>query len=65
MNLTMIFETHHYGTFAELYEKFSKEKVKSDLENKRKEFMAKQKRFSDSLSRAQKLDSIKNASKKK
>ena len=31
MNLTMIFETHHYGTFAELYEKFSNEKVKSEF----------------------------------
>lgn len=31
MNLTMIFETHHYGTFAELYDKFSNEKVKSEF----------------------------------
>lgn len=31
MNLTMIYETHHYGTFRELYSKFSKEKVKSEF----------------------------------
>jgi len=31
MNLTMIYETHHYGTFRELYAKFSKEKVKSEF----------------------------------
>lgn len=31
MNLTMIYETHHYGTFRELYHKFSKDKVKSEF----------------------------------
>ena len=49
----------------EVVDLLTKEKVKSDLENKRKEFMAKQKRFTDSLSKVQKMDSIKNASKKK
>lgn len=31
MNLTMMFETHHYGTFAELYEKFKNENVKAEF----------------------------------
>ncbi len=30
MNLTMPSETHHYGTFKELYEKFKSEKFKSE-----------------------------------
>ncbi len=48
----------------EVIDLLSKEKVKADLENKRKEFMAKQKRFTDSLEQVQRLDSIKNATKK-
>ncbi|MCL2038942.1 MAG: 16S rRNA (cytidine(1402)-2'-O)-methyltransferase [Bacteroidetes bacterium] len=31
MNLTMPFETHHYGTFAELFNKFEKEKTKAEF----------------------------------
>ncbi len=31
VNLTMPFETHHYGTFAELLEKFNKEKIKAEF----------------------------------
>lgn len=31
MNLTMIYETHHYGTFKEIYEKLSKEKIKAEF----------------------------------
>lgn len=31
MNLTMPFETHHYGTFEELYAKFSENKVKAEF----------------------------------
>jgi len=31
MNLTMMYETHHYGTFAELYEKFKDENIKAEF----------------------------------
>jgi len=31
MNLTMPYETHHYGTFAELFNKFEKEKIKAEF----------------------------------
>ncbi len=31
MNLTMPFETHHYGTFAELVKKFENSKIKSEF----------------------------------
>jgi 16S rRNA (cytidine1402-2'-O)-methyltransferase len=31
MNLTMPFETHHYGTFDELYKKFENSKLKSEF----------------------------------
>ncbi len=31
MNLTMHYETHHYGTFAQLYEKLKEEKTKSEF----------------------------------
>lgn len=31
MNLTMPYETHHYGTFYELYQKFKAEKVKAEF----------------------------------
>ncbi len=31
MNLTHSFETHHYGTFKELYDKFKSEKVKAEF----------------------------------
>ncbi len=31
MNLTMAFETHHYGTFQELYEKFKDERIKAEF----------------------------------
>ena len=31
MNLTMPFETHHYGTFRELYKKFEDEKIKAEF----------------------------------
>ncbi|MFH1050699.1 MAG: 16S rRNA (cytidine(1402)-2'-O)-methyltransferase [bacterium] len=30
-NLTMPFETHHYGTFSELYERFSEKKFKGEF----------------------------------
>ena len=31
MNLTMKFETHHYGTFKELYDKFKDQRVKGEF----------------------------------
>jgi len=31
MNLTMPFETHHYGTFSELLKKFKNEKIKAEF----------------------------------
>ena len=31
MNLTMPFETHHYGTFSELYNKFKDERIKAEF----------------------------------
>ncbi|MBS3999142.1 MAG: 16S rRNA (cytidine(1402)-2'-O)-methyltransferase [Desulfobulbaceae bacterium] len=31
MNLTMHYETHHYGTFSELYNKLKDEKIKSEF----------------------------------
>jgi len=31
MNLTMPFETHHYGTFTELYEKFKEANIKAEF----------------------------------
>lgn len=31
MNLTHSFETHHYGTFKDLYEKFKSEKIKAEF----------------------------------
>ena len=31
MNLTMPFETHHYGTFRELYQKFEDSKIKAEF----------------------------------
>ena len=31
MNLTMPFETHHYGTFIELFKKFEQEKIKAEF----------------------------------
>ena len=31
MNLTMPFETHHYGTFQELYDKFKNERIKAEF----------------------------------
>ena len=31
MNLTMRYETHHYGTFAELHEKFKDERIKAEF----------------------------------
>lgn len=31
MNLTMMYETHHYGTFEQLYEKFKNENIKAEF----------------------------------
>ncbi len=31
MNLTMAYETHHYGTFKELFEKFENENIKAEF----------------------------------
>ena len=31
INLTMPFETHHYGTFQEIYEKFKDERIKAEF----------------------------------
>ena len=31
MNLTMPFETHHYGTFIELFQKFKEERIKAEF----------------------------------
>jgi 16S rRNA (cytidine1402-2'-O)-methyltransferase len=31
MNLTMPYETHHYGTFSELYNKFKEERIKAEF----------------------------------
>jgi 16S rRNA (cytidine1402-2'-O)-methyltransferase len=31
MNLTMPYETHHYGTFAELFEKFRNERIRAEF----------------------------------
>lgn len=31
MNLTMPFETHHYGTFTELHQKFKNERIKAEF----------------------------------